>query len=127
MHDGLRKLIQAKRAWAEPMDEATRAKGFRGWYASEHLPHFDSPGRTQFITYRLADSVPASLRREWQMDSRKTNSRPIQRRIEAYLDAGHGNCYLSNSAVAQLVQENLWHHDGTKYKLWAWVIMPPPE
>jgi REP element-mobilizing transposase RayT len=23
-----------------------------------------------------------------------------------------------------LVQENLWHHDGVKYRLLAWVIMP---
>ena len=47
-----------------------------------------------------------------------------QRKIEAYLDKGYGECHLRDPRIADLVQENLWHHDGVKYRLLAWVIMP---
>ena len=30
-----------------------------------NLPHWQQPGATYFITYRLADSVPAHLLEEW--------------------------------------------------------------
>ena len=33
----------------------------RGWYYRGYLPHFDEPDRIQFITYRMADSMPQAF------------------------------------------------------------------
>ncbi len=30
----------------------------KGWHSRGYLPHFDSPETIQFITFRLADSLP---------------------------------------------------------------------
>ena len=51
MADNLHQFIGEKRKWSEPLSDADAKKGFKGWYASKHLPHFDSPGKQQFITY----------------------------------------------------------------------------
>lgn len=48
----------------------------------------------------------------------------MRRRVEAYLDQGHGSCYLKKPEIANLVQDALLFHDQTKYRLAAWVIMP---
>jgi REP element-mobilizing transposase RayT len=88
------------------------------------LPHFDAPGTQQFITYRLADSMPHSRRGEWEALLDLENEIERQRRIEAYLDRGLGACHLRRREIAELVQSNLWHYDGLKYRLLAWVNMP---
>ena len=49
----LKQLIAGKQEWTEPLAPEETAQGFKGWYASGHLPHFDAPGTRQFITYRL--------------------------------------------------------------------------
>ena len=48
----------------------------------------------------------------------------MRRRVEAYLDQGHGRCYLKESAVATMVRNALLFHDQTKYRLSVWTIMP---
>jgi putative DNA methylase len=48
----------------------------------------------------------------------------MRRRVEAYLDQGHGSCYLKDSRVAGVVQDALLFHDLTKYRLAAWCVMP---
>ena len=119
MADNLRQFIAEKRKWSEPLSDADAKKGFKGWYASKHLPHFDSPGTQQFITYRLADSMPAARLSEWEVFLHLEDKLEKQRKIEAYLDRGYGECSLRDVRIAQLVQENLWHHDGVKYRLRA--------
>lgn len=64
--EDLKKLVDGKRRWSEPLTAEDRAKGFKGWYSSKYLPHFDSPGTQQYITYRLADSLPDERRGEWE-------------------------------------------------------------
>ncbi len=120
----LKQLIEAKRQWTEPLALDENAKGFRGWYSSKYLPHFDAPGTPQFITYRLADSLPASRRSEWEEFLNIENDLEKQSRLEGYLDRGLGDCQLHNPRIAEMVQENLWYHDGKSYRLLAWVIMP---
>lgn len=41
---------------------------FRGCYTSRKLPHFDAPGTIQFITFRLADSLPSPILREMRKE-----------------------------------------------------------
>jgi REP element-mobilizing transposase RayT len=45
-------------------------------------------------------------------------------KIERYLDAGHGSCFLSDERAAGLVEEVLWSGDGERYRLHAWSVMP---
>src|SRR5450756_1887689 len=119
-----RQLVKAKRAWAKPLSALEKAQGFKGWYVSKSLPHRDAPGTRQFITCRLADAMPATRRHEWEAFLELEDDQEKQRRIELYLDHGYGECHLRDPRIATLVQDNLWHHDGAKYRLLAWVIMP---
>lgn len=120
----LRQVIAGKRQWHYRPTEEQKAAGFKGWYSHGFIPHFDAPGAWQFITYRLADSVPANLRREWEAIRQLEDEREKFRRMERHLDAGYGGCALRDPRIAQLVQDNLWFHDGRSYRLLAWVIMP---
>lgn len=122
--EDLSQLIRNKREWTEPLTTDETRQGFKGWYTPKKLPHFDASGTRQFITYRLGDALPASRRSEWEIFLKLEDDLEKQRKIEMYLDRGHGECHLRDPRVAALVQDNLWHHDGVKYRLLAWVIMP---
>src|SRR4051812_43295543 len=124
MKAGLKKFLETKREWTEPLTPEDIERGFKGWYASKNLPHFDVPGTQQFITYRLEDSMPAAPRSEWEAFLHLEDKQEQQRKIEAYLDRGLGQCHLGRTEVAQIVQNSLWHYDGVQYQLHAWVIMP---
>ena len=76
------------------------------------------------ITYRLRDAMPASRRHEWEALLALENEREKRIKIEAYLDSGRGECWLRRPEIAALVQENLLHFDGSRYRLLAWVVMP---
>ncbi len=83
----------------------------KGWHSRGYLPHFDSTETIQFVTFRLADSLPASVAESLA----ETDHR---------LDAGLGACWLKDPAVAAFAQDALLHFDGTRYRLLAWCIMP---
>jgi len=119
-----KKLVDGKRRWSEPLTADAAAKGFNGWYSSKYLPHFDSPGTQQYLTYRLADSLPIERQDEWAAILAIEDDLEKQRQLESYLDSGRGACHLSDPRIARVVQESLWHHDGVHYQLLAWVVMP---
>ena len=48
----------------------------------------------------------------------------LRRRIEKYLDAGHGACWLRLPEIAALVVGALLHFDRQRYLLLAWCVMP---
>ena len=89
------------------------------WHSRGYLPHCDVPGLLQFITFRLADSLPADAFEGLCQDSDERNSR-----IEELLDAGYGECLLQHSEVAVIVENALLHFDGQRYLLLAWCVMP---
>jgi putative transposase len=122
--EDLKQLITGKRRWTEPLTPEDQAKGFKGWYSSKYLPHFDSPGIHQYITFRLADSLPAERRREWEAILAKEDESEKQRKLERYLDLNYGACHLRTPRIAELVQRAFWHYDGVRYRLLACVIMP---
>jgi REP element-mobilizing transposase RayT len=62
----LHRLVAGKNEWSGPLPDDARAKGYKGWHERGYLPHCDKPGLTQFITFRLWDSLPASRRGEWE-------------------------------------------------------------
>ncbi len=124
MKRDIRQFIRDKRAWTEPLSADEEKLGFRGWRSRGYLPHFDAPGVRQMITYRLADAMPANRRHEWKALLALEDERARRIKIEAYLDAGHGECHLRRPEISALVQENLLHFDGIRYRLLAWVVMP---
>jgi putative DNA methylase len=99
-----------------------------GWHSRGYLPHFDGGELAQFITFRLNDSLPRNLLLRWKEELKFEPSAQassiMRRRVEAYLDQGHGCCHLRDHRVAEMVQNSLLFHDRMKYKLVAWVVMP---
>ena len=120
----IRQFISDKRAWTEPLSTDAEELGFRGWRSRGYLPHFDVPGVRQMITYRLQDAMPASRRHEWEALLALEDEREKRIKIEAYLDSGCGECFLRQPKIAALVQANLLHFDGSRYRLLACVVMP---
>jgi REP element-mobilizing transposase RayT len=98
----------------------------RGWYSRGYLPHFDGGEITQFLTYRLADSLPQKVLRnlQIQLEQELITDREMLINVEKYLDQGIGACYLQQVEIASIVEENLLRFADVKYKLHAWVIMP---
>jgi type I restriction enzyme R subunit/putative DNA methylase len=76
------------------------------------------------ITFRLADALPAEKLIEFKQKAPFDVDSERRRRLESYLDAGHGTCHLRDPRVARLVEAVLRHGDGKQYRLLAWVIMP---
>jgi hypothetical protein len=107
-----------------PSSEATPSH----WHSRGYLPHFDKAGAVQSFTLRLEDALPASVIAEWKRELAHTDevSRgvEIRRRIDKYLDAGNGECWLGDPEVASLVEDALLHFDSQRYHLLAWCVMP---
>ena len=121
---GLLELIRAKREWSwKPSIKELRI-GFRGWQQLGYLPHFDAPNVTQMSTFHLADSFPVTRRAEWEPLLKEADQSAKRRKMEDWLDRGHGECWLRHPAVAQLVERILLETDGGSYRLQAWVVMP---
>jgi putative transposase len=57
-------------------------------------------------------------------ESDRKRATELRRRIEAYLDAGHGECCLRHPKIARLVEGALFHFDPQRYLLLAWCVMP---
>ena len=93
-------------------------KSERGWYSRGYLPHLEAGETVQFITFRLADSLPADVARAMLNDDRAHS------KFEAFLDAGRGECWLAEPEIATLVEEALLHFDGIRYRVLAWCVMP---
>jgi hypothetical protein len=96
----IRWLVAQKREWHHPPDPGEAALGFKGWHTRGYLPHFDAPGVTQMIGLRLADSLPETLRHEWEPILQLKDERERRIRLEEYLDHGRGACELAIPAVA---------------------------
>ena len=121
---GLRRLIEAKRAGTATLDAAMARRGFRGWHERGYLPHYDAPNVTQVATFMLTDSFPVQRRAEWEPILQEVDESLRRRKLEAWLDRGHGECWLRQPRMAALVETALRQFDGTRYRLQAWVLMP---
>lgn len=97
----------------------------KGWYSRGYLPHFDGGEITQFITYRLADSLPVSVlnNNKSLLEQEVISEIEFHKKIDRYLDNGVGATYLKYALVAEVVEENLLRFDGERYRLLHWVIM----
>jgi len=108
--------------------DATHEIGAPRWHSRGYLPHFESSDVTQHVTFHLADSFPQTvlLRLEAELKTLPTEKRDVERRkrIDAWIDAGHGSCALRKPAIAGMVQGSLLAFDSQRYRLLAWVVMP---
>ena len=104
-----------------------------------HLPHWNQSGKIYFVTFRLADSIPASRAAELRQQRqvwRKVHKMPCdmaQRReyqtlfcarIERWLDRCTGSCLLADACCAQIVVDALMAFERQRYDLDQWVVMP---
>ena len=103
------------------------------------LPHWTQEGCTYFVTFRLADSLPATFFTQWHREKDQWITRlpqPVSQetleeatalfsaQFEDKLDEGHGACPLKTPAVAALVENCIRHFDQRHYWLGSYVIMP---
>lgn len=107
-------------------------------YCSGSLPHWEQNGVLQFITFRLADSMPksrideiAEAREEWLTQHPKPWNETTRLEFEKiddlfhrWLDAGYGRCELKIDACRKIVTDALKYFDGRKYDLYDYVVMP---
>jgi REP element-mobilizing transposase RayT len=110
-------------------EENTGEPRHRGWHSRGYLPHFDAPRRYQAITFRLADSMPQCVLDEWERElealaDEDERDQERSRRVERYLDAGHGLCLLREAKSAEITENALLRFDGERYRLLAWCVMP---
>lgn len=103
------------------------------------LPHWVQPGVSYFFTFRMADSVPQDLLRDW-IRQRATwlehhphpwspadileYAERFTERMDAWLDAGHGSCALRSPDVSRLVEDSITKFDRIRLDLDCAVIMP---
>jgi REP element-mobilizing transposase RayT len=92
------------------------------WHSRGYLPHFDNGSAIQFITYRLADSLPHDVAERLSTD-RIEKASPFAA-AEEHLDRGYGSCLLRVPANAQIVEDGWKFFDGQRYRLLAWSVMP---
>ncbi len=108
-------------------------------FTRHNLPHWQQPGATYFVTFRLGDSLPAALLDRWKTeraawlqmhpeprtpeDDREYH-RLFSTRLEHWLDAGHGACLLRQPDHRDTVADALTHFECERYRQLAWVIMP---
>jgi REP element-mobilizing transposase RayT len=99
-----------------------------GWHSRGYLPHFDGQARPQFITFHLSDSIPQKVIQRWRQELKLLEDEQqrivLQKRIEKYLDQGYGQAVLKIPQVARMVQDSLLKFDGSRYRLFSWVVMP---
>jgi REP element-mobilizing transposase RayT len=103
------------------------------------LPHWQQGDAMQFVTFRLADSMPAGKLRQWKEEHqtwRKIHPKPWtpkqeaeyhQRftwKLEGWLDEGAGSCLLKDSANRAFLEECLMCFQGKKVEHHSWIIMP---
>lgn len=104
-----------------------------------NLPHWHQNGKIQYVTFRLADSLPQKKSRElkelsenferhnpkpWDEATKLKYSKLISPAKERLLHNGYGRCVLKNADCRRILSESIRNFDGIRYKVIAYVIMP---
>lgn len=112
-------------------------------YYRRNLPHYQPPGYTYFVTYRLSGSLPVELikklkgEREKQLkeitgiSDKSIQQEKYKRMQSAYfgkfdklLDASdYGPTWLKQKEIAQIVKDAIHFYDNKKYDLICYTIM----
>lgn len=111
-----------------------------------NLPHWRQPRALYFVTFRLGDSLPKAVLDQWKeernawLNARGARSerdldrlprrdryefaRHFNRKVQEYLDTGHGECWLRYPEIARLVERTILHFDGDRCAVGEYVVMP---
>jgi Rad3-related DNA helicase/REP element-mobilizing transposase RayT len=107
-----------------------------------YLPHWTKTGSIYAICFRLADSLPMEVLESWRgerleiVKNAKLQGRALtveestrleklhSDRVESYLDAAHGQCWLQQPEIAEITTNAFKHFAGKRYHLLAWCVMP---
>jgi REP element-mobilizing transposase RayT len=113
-----------------------------GFHSRGALPHVKREGGSYFVTFRLAGTLPKEIlarlkaEREAILKHALAARRPLTwheqeelfrwyaSRVDRYLDAGHGACWLRQADIADLVANALNFHSKTRFVLHQWCVMP---
>ncbi len=116
------------------MTPLTRSRGY--------LPHREAEKPVYFVTFRLADSLPQDLLKQFRKErqllesaGRARTARPpdsarlerlrgLLRKAERWLDRGLGQCYMRDPRIASIVADAIRHFEGKRYQVLAWCVMP---
>ena len=103
------------------------------------LPHWHQTDKVQFVTFRLADSLPQAKLSElltfkkqwltehpepWDNKTREEYNHKIRVKVDRWLDQGYGECILERGEIREIVENALLFHNGKRYRLHHFVIMP---
>ncbi len=103
------------------------------------IPHWNQSDCVQFVTFRLADSLPQSKLQEYRSKREEwlsTHSKPWDTAaqeeydnlfcavMDKWIDAGYGECVLKDKRIRDVVTDVILYSDGVKYDIYAFVIMP---
>jgi len=106
-------------------------------FFKRQLPHYQPSSATYFVTFRLADTLPAEviqrLRENREAELRHVGQDAILSynvhkkyfaRFDQFLDhAACGPHWLANETIAKIVADTLHSWDGKKYELICYCIM----
>ena len=110
-------------------------------FRRRHLPHWDMPGATYFVTACLHGSIPAQGLLDIQAYKTELARRPCPAeiieadwavrlwklefvRLETWLDQTPAIRHLANPEFAAAVVKSLLFFAGTRYDVFAFVVMP---
>lgn len=127
MYDSIIEVFDYR--YLNPFAQVTRTKA--------NLPHWRQKEVTYFVTFRLADSLPQEKlsklkieRENWLLKNSKPHDRRqieeyydlFSTRVEEWLDAGEGNCFLRYPVYRDSVIDSLTYFDKKRYDLGAYVV-----
>ena len=116
--------------------------GALGIRQGAYLQHWTRNGAVYAVTFRLIDSLPQNVLDEWRTERdaivvrARQQDRPLttaelrqldelnSERVEKFLDAGCGQCWLRDDRIAAIMQGALKFFDEKRYRLLSWCIMP---
>ena len=103
------------------------------------LPHWQQGEVMQFVTFRLADSMPRAKLKEWSEQRKiwcnihpqpwlpaeeKEYHQRFTWKLERSLDDGAGSCLLGNARHRGILEDVLMKFHGEGVEHHSWVIMP---
>lgn len=112
-------------------------------YYRRHLPHWQPPGATFFVTFRLKGSLPQEAIEAWIAERERVKRESAMLLQAAYRkqdfldahgtfsrwdgvldEAAFGHRWLLQADIAQILMEAMRHRDGREYDLYALCVMP---
>ncbi len=103
------------------------------------LPHWHQNKKLQFVTFRLADSLPQAKLKElsqekfdflrlhphpWDKETSFQFHKKYGEKLDKWLDAGMGSCILKHENIRKIVSDSFYFFNEKKYILHSFVIMP---